>query len=184
MTGVQTCALPISLNFSASDGQKSSSKNISVWIRSRDDYRPLGYSYLSPLPASEYTSTQTKYVLVRFYNISPLAITNLSSFIQVTGASSGVHAGQTHIATDGRTVIFAMSTPFTPNELVTVSLSPGVAAANGGPITPYQYQFVISTHLPGAAPAPVIVSVPPPELSGTELSPPTQIGRASWGETG
>lgn len=161
------------LNFTANDGQKSSTKNISVWIRSRDDYRPLGYSYLSPLPGSEYTSPQTKYVLVRFYSIAPSAITNLSSFISVTGNSSGNHPGTTHIATDSRTVIFTMNAGFTPNELVTVSLSPGVPPASGGPITPYQYQFVISTHLPGAAAAPVVVSVPPPGVSGMDVPPPT-----------
>ncbi len=158
------------LTFTASDGQKTSTRNVSVWIRSRNDYRPLGYSYLSPLPASEYTSTQTKYVLVRFSSIAPSAITNLLSFIQVTGASSGVHSGTTRIATDRRTVIFTMSTGFTPNELVTVSLAPGVPPAAGGPIAPYQYQFVVSTHLPGPGPAVVSVSVP---ATGVDQPPPT-----------
>ena len=34
-------------------------------------YRPLGYLYLSPLPGAEYSSPQTKFVLVRFTDISP-----------------------------------------------------------------------------------------------------------------
>jgi hypothetical protein len=161
------------LTFTASDGQKTSTKNVSVWVRSRDDYRALGYMYLSPLPASEYTSTQTKYVLVRFSSVSPSAITNLSSFIRVTGVQSGVHPGQTHTAGDGRTVIFTMNTGFTANELVTVSLTPGVPPVGGGPIAPYQYQFVISTHLPGAATAPITISVPTPGASPTDQPPPT-----------
>ena len=53
-----------------------------------------------------------------------------------------------------------MTTDFAANELVTVSLSPGVPPAGGGPISPYQYQFVVSTHLPGSASAPAVVSVP------------------------
>ena len=65
-------------------------------------YRNLGYLYLSPLPGAEYSSSQTKFVLVRFKNISPAELTNLAQFIQVSGASSGIHAGQTKIASDQR----------------------------------------------------------------------------------
>jgi arylsulfotransferase ASST/concanavalin A-like lectin/glucanase superfamily protein/carbohydrate binding protein with CBM4/9 domain/dockerin type I repeat protein len=174
------------LNFSASDGQKASSRNVSVWVHSRNDYRPLGYMYLSPLPAAEYTSPQTRFVLVRFQNISPTAITNLSTFIQVTGGSSGPHAGQTKIAGDGRTISFQMSTDFTPNELVTVSLAPGVPPASGGPIASYQYQFVVSGHLPGAAAAPVAVASPPPNVWQPDVPPPAalDLNAASVGVAG
>ena len=151
--------------------RRPTTQNVSVWVHSQDDYRQLGYMYLSPLPGSEYTSRQTRFVLVRFQNISPTAITNLSSFIQVTGAVSGNHAGQTKIAQDGRTVIFTMTTDFTANELVTVSLTPGVPAADGGPISPYQYEFVISTHLPGAAVVPAVVSVPAANPGGSPVRP-------------
>jgi hypothetical protein len=133
------------LNFSASDGDKVASKNMSVWIGPKDDYRALGYMYLSPLPGAEYTAPQTRFVLVRFQNIAPSAVTNLSQCIQVTGALSGNHAGQTKIASDNRTVIFQMSANFQVNELVTVSLNPQTAA---GAISPYQYQFMTSGHLP------------------------------------
>ena len=34
-------------------------------------YRNLGYLYLSPLPGAEYTSSQTRFVLVRFKDIAP-----------------------------------------------------------------------------------------------------------------
>jgi hypothetical protein len=108
-------------------------------------YRNLGYLYLSPLPGAEYTSPQTKFVLVRFKDVSPSELTNLSQFIQVSGASSGTHAGQTKIASDQRTVIFEMSVTFQANELVTVVLTPQLAS---GTIEPYQYQFMISGHLP------------------------------------
>ncbi len=90
------------------------------------------YMYLSPLPGAEYTSPQTRFVLVRFRNISPTSITNLSTFIQVIGAQSGAHAGQTKIAGDGRTVMFRMASDFTPNEIVTVSMAPGVPRLPAG----------------------------------------------------
>jgi hypothetical protein len=111
-------------------------------------YRLLGYSYLSPSPGAEYSSPQTKFVLMRFQSVSPLAVTNLSTCITVSGARSGNHTGQTRIATDSRTVIFTMSADFQANELVTVSLSPQTAS---GALQPYQYQFMISGHMPDPA---------------------------------
>jgi hypothetical protein len=108
------------------------------------DYRNQGYLYLSPLPNAEYTSTQTKFMLVRFQNISPTAVTNLSQFIQVTGAASGLHGGQTRIASDGRTVILTLATAFQTYERVTVSLNPQLAPGTQGTVNPYQYQFMIS----------------------------------------
>ena len=125
------------------------------------------YMYLSPLPGAEYTSPQTRFVLVRFRNISPAAITNLSDFIQVNGVQSGAHAGQTKIAGDGRTVILEMTSDFITNEMVTVSLTPEVPPAAGEPVPQYQYQFVISGHFPGNSLAPRPVSAPaPPSTEG------------------
>jgi hypothetical protein len=111
------------------------------------EYRTLGYLYLSPQPQAEYTSAQTRFVLVRFSEVSPSAITNLSTFITVTGASSGAHSGLTHIAGDGRTVIFTMSRDFTDQELVTVTLNPGLASMSDGTALPYQYQFSVSRRM-------------------------------------
>jgi hypothetical protein len=110
------------------------------------DYGTLGYLYLSPLPGAEYVSAQTRFVLVRFKDVSPSAVTNLSTFVTVTGSSSGTHSGQTHVAMDGRTVIFQMTEDFSVNELVTVTLTPLVGSGSS-PDT-YQYQFVIGGHLP------------------------------------
>jgi hypothetical protein len=158
------------LSFSAGDGQKTYSKNISVWIRSTNDYRGLGYLYLSPLPGSEHTSPQTRFVLVRFRDISPSVLTNLSTFVQVAGVQSGMHPGTAKVAGDGRTVIFTMTTDFTNNELVTVTLAPGAPPESGGPISPYQYQFAISRHMPGPAPAPAEVT-PPSSISQLPSAP-------------
>jgi len=135
------------LQFNGSDGEKQTTNQLNVFIKSTGLYRQLGYSFLSPLPGAEYSSPQTRFVLVRFEDIPPSAVTNLSQFIQVTGARSGVHAGRTKIAGDNRTVIFQMSSDFQPNELVTVALTPAVGPGAGGTPQPYQYQFMISTHM-------------------------------------
>jgi hypothetical protein len=113
------------------------------------DYRSAGYMYLSPLPGAEYCAPGTMFILVRFQNISPAAVTNQAQFIQVSGFVTGVHAGQTKVASDGRTVIFSMSTTFSPYELVTVSLNPLVAPGTVGVIGPFQYQFMVSGPISG-----------------------------------
>ncbi len=110
------------------------------------DYRTLGYLYLSPLPGAEYVSAQTRFVLVRFKDVSPSAVTNLSTFLTVTGSSSGIHSGQTHVAMDGRTVICQMTTDFSVNEVVTVSLAPHSTSSSG--LGSYEYQFVVGGHTP------------------------------------
>jgi hypothetical protein len=149
---------------------------VSVWVLwlgifpVRAAITESAYRYLSPLPGAEYTSPQTRFVLVRFQNIAPAAVTNLSGFIQVTGEQSGAHAGQTRIASDGRTVIYQMTSDFATNETVTVSLTPEVPPAAGGPVPQYQYQFVISGHFAGGRFAARRVSAPATPLTkGTVL---------------
>lgn len=119
---------------------------VAVLSAASADYRSLGYLYLSPLPGAEYTSPQTEYILVRFQNISPSSITNLSQSIQVFGAVTGNHPGQTKIAQDGRTVIFDMPTsyPFQAYELITVSLNPQLALGTTGSVSAFQYQFAVA----------------------------------------
>jgi hypothetical protein len=134
------------LSFFAFDGEVGSTNQVKVVVKSTGAYRQLGYQYLSPIPGSEYTLPQTRYVLIRFSSISPGALTNLSSFVRVTGAMTGNHAGLTHVASDNRTVIFTMSTDFSPGEIATVSLAPGTSS--GPAIAPYQYQFVVAGHMP------------------------------------
>ncbi|MEE9365614.1 MAG: aryl-sulfate sulfotransferase, partial [Dehalococcoidales bacterium] len=118
-------------------------------------YREQGYQYLSPVPQSEYVLPQTRFILVRFETVSPYSLTNLSTFITVTGASSGTHSGLTKIASDDKTVIFDMSSDFSSNELVTVSMAP---AFDGATVEPYEYQFMVSKPMPGSLLAPAEAS--------------------------
>jgi hypothetical protein len=126
----------------------------------------LGYLYLSPVPGASYVSPQTRDVLVRFENVPPSEVTNLTtSFITVTGAASGPHSGLTHVASDGRTVIFEMGVDFNTNEMVTVTFNPQVALGAGGSVGPYQYQFMIAAPMPGSVPL-VARSPKAPVLAG------------------
>jgi hypothetical protein len=110
------------------------------------DYRNLGYLYLSPVPGAEYVSPQTRFVLVRFKDVSPDTLTNLSTFVTVTGSSTGIHSGQTHVAMDGRTVIYQMTTVFSLGESVTVSLAP--YSTSSPSLGACEYQFVVGGHSP------------------------------------
>ena len=92
---------------------------------------------------------------MRFEAVSPNDITNLQTFIDVTGGASGVHPGQTRIATDDRTVIFEVSSDFSSDELVTVTLTPTVDPCVPVVVEQYQYQFMVSGPMP----------FPPPPLS-------------------
>jgi hypothetical protein len=117
----------------------------------RGDYRTLGYRYLSPSPGAEYSSPQTRFVLVRLTDVAPADVTNLAtSFVTVNGTYSGAHLGGAHVAGDGRTIIFTMTNDFAPYEAVSVALNPQVRSGVGGTLAPYQYQFIISGHLPDA----------------------------------
>ena len=112
--------------------------------------RDAGYLYLSPVPGAPYVSPQTRYVLVRFKSVLPAEVTNLlTGFISVTGYLSGPHSGRTHLASDGRTVIFEMGTDFATNEVVAVTLSPQVAPGTSGTVNTYQYFFLIGAPATG-----------------------------------
>lgn len=102
----------------------------------------MGYQYLDPRPQSEYVAPETR-LLIRFEQVSPAYLANLSSFIQVVGEKSGVHAGKTTIATDGRTVVFVPAAPFLANEAVDVALSPQENRSQIQPVAPLEYRFYV-----------------------------------------
>jgi hypothetical protein len=131
----------------ASDGEKTNYATTGISLSFAGsltyEYYQKGYLYLSPVPRAQYESAQTKYLLVRFVEISPYDINNLSSFITVTGQNNHVYTGKTKIASDKKTVILELNSTFLNNELITVSLNP-VLDPNSGSIEPYTYQFMTS----------------------------------------
>jgi len=91
-----------------------------------------------------------------------MEVTNLrTSFITVTGAVSGPHSGVTHVASDGRTVVFTMPVDFSQNELVTVTLDPHLAGGAHGRLTLFEYQFMITAPMPGSPSTAVLSSTNP-----------------------
>ena len=136
--------------------------------RAQSAARMAGYLYLSPEPAAPYVSAQTRYVLVRLANVAPIEVTNLTtSFITVAGAISGPHSGVTQVASDGRTVVFAMPADFIQNELVTVTLNPQLAGGARGTLTLYEYQFMITAPMPASLSAAVFSSTMPVPIGDT-----------------
>ena len=118
--------------------------------RAQNAPHEAGYLYLSPIPGAVNVSAQTRYVLVRFEDITPSEVTNLTtSFITVTGVASGLHTGAIHVAVDGRTVIFEMGAGFSAKEVVTVALNPLMPPGAAGRVGSYQYQFTIATPIQG-----------------------------------
>jgi hypothetical protein len=139
--------------------------------------RQAGYLYLSPVPNASYESQQTRNVLVRFTHINPSEITNLATgFITVTGAHSGLHPGTCRLASDGRTVIFTMTRDFSTNELVTVSLQPGLNASTPDSVQSFQYQFMVTAPMPGSLP--LALSSPAPSLAGAPKEHQSEISTA------
>ena len=137
-------------------------------VRAQRPARAAGYRYLSPVPEAPYVSAQTRYVLVRFENVTPSAVTNLTtSFITVTGESSGRHSGVTRVASDGRTVMFEMAVDFNQNEPVTVTLNPQLEAEGSGRLEPYEYQFMITAPMPGPVPAARFAAPTPAQAGDT-----------------
>ena len=81
----------------------------------------LGIQYYSPLENAEYVSKAAT-IVVRYGPV--LTAQNLAGLqFVVQGLQSGLHAGQTILADDHKTVIFKPSNPFTPGEGVTVELN-------------------------------------------------------------
>ncbi len=144
-------------------------------------YKDQAYLYLSPAPNAKFVSPETRYFLVRFETVSVFDLTNLSSFIQVTGASSGIHSGQAHIASDNQTVIFEVDSKFVSAEVVTVSLNPTFSV---GSVEPFEYQFIISTYTPDSVPAPVLISESPESQTNERLQAFSDTTPAAAGKAG
>ena len=112
-------------------------------VTSYSKVHEYGYQYVSPRPQAEYLPSQSR-ILVRFASVSPYDLTNLSSFISVTGDRSGTHSGRTRIASDSSTVIFNPAKDFSKHETVTLTLSPQFNASAQGEVEYIKYEFYIS----------------------------------------
>ena len=81
----------------------------------------LALQYYSPLQNAEYVSKAATIVVRYGPVLSNQNLDDLKFVIQ--GSKSGLHAGQTILADDHKTVIFKPANPFTPGEQVTVNVN-------------------------------------------------------------
>ncbi|NQT24798.1 aryl-sulfate sulfotransferase [candidate division KSB1 bacterium] len=79
--------------------------------------------YLFPKPGTDNHPKETV-IIVRFNGLNPDRITNLNSFIDVSGNESGTSSGQAVISSDEKTIIFKPDNPFHAGERVSVRIAP------------------------------------------------------------
>lgn len=152
--------------------------------------RRAGFLYLSPVPRASYVSPQTRFILIRFANVAPAQVTNLTTgFVAVIGKQSGRHAGRVRVASDGKTVVFELASELAAHELVSVKLNPQLADQAAAEVKRFAYQFMTSGPMPGSFPSsraqgarlPVEIG-PNPQLAQTEplttAIPPTLVSKA------
>ncbi|MBN1997348.1 aryl-sulfate sulfotransferase [candidate division KSB1 bacterium] len=106
-------------------------------------YQQKGYQYLSPKPGAKHVSRYSR-IMVRLNTISPYQISNLISFIKVTGSESGNFPGRITIASDKRTMTFKPTNPFLPGEIVEVKLAPILNPENFKLVKFFQFQFEVA----------------------------------------
>ncbi len=87
----------------------------------------IGYQYLSPKPGAQHVSKEAS-IILRFADISPAALKNLSSFISVTDENGVRYDGQIKVASDNKSIIFDPAGSFASGSVVNVSLHPDVGA--------------------------------------------------------
>ena len=79
--------------------------------------------YLFPLPDSKLLPKETV-IIVRFNDLLADDITNLDSFISVSGELGGSVNGQAKISSDNKTIIFKSEFPYIAGEVITVRMVP------------------------------------------------------------
>ncbi|NQT26490.1 aryl-sulfate sulfotransferase, partial [candidate division KSB1 bacterium] len=79
--------------------------------------------YLHPIPESTRLPMETP-IIIRFWDISPSQIENLTSFISVKTEPGEAIAGQIETASDRKTILFYSDALYPQNEKIMVSLRP------------------------------------------------------------
>jgi len=114
--------------------------------------------YYSPLENSEYVSRAAT-IIVRYGPVlSDQALASLKFAVQ--GSASGLHAGQTILADDHKTVIFKPATVFTPGEQVTVNIN-GLQLDSQTTYPPLSYTFTVAVNQQPGSPGSSELSAPP-----------------------
>jgi Arylsulfotransferase (ASST) len=118
----------------------------------------LALQYYSPLQNAEYVSKDATIVVRYGPALSNQNLDDLKFTIQ--GAESGLHAGQTSLADDHKTVIFKPASPFTPGEQVTVKVS-SLQLDSQTSYLPLLYTFRVAINQQPGSPGSSELSAPP-----------------------
>ncbi len=121
------------------------------------------YQYIYPKPNSTRVSPHST-IILRFENGSP---THLNAIISAADENGDI-LGQTHLASDGKTIIFRPDEPFALGSTIHVSIQP----ENPLPVKPIAFQFHIME-----LPAIESVYVPEDELDNNTRSLPDNLGK-------
>ncbi len=103
---------------------------------------PAGFQYIFPGPGTKYVHPNST-IILRFRNISPKNVTNLSTCIKVSGGKSGPLSGKTIIASDNRTIIFTPEKSYKLGGKVYVIIEAQLSEFNSNAIQPLKYEFTV-----------------------------------------
>ncbi len=97
---------------------------LGLWLY--PSYAQGPFEYVSPRPQADLVSAGTTIAVRHGGPIDPNSVSN--AVFTVLGRQSGLQAGQTILADDGKTVIFQPNSSFIPSEVVTVTIAPNLLA--------------------------------------------------------
>jgi len=100
------------------------------------------FQYLSPKPNSILNSRETN-IIIRHGKEIDLSTIN-KSLLTVTGSLSGKHDGKLILSDDDKTIVFNPSTPYLPDENISVHLFNGIKTKNGEDIGSVEFSFKVS----------------------------------------
>ncbi len=112
-----------------------------IWCSS-SAYAQETFEYLSPRPGAMLVSAETTIGVRQGETIAESSLSN--STFRVEGGKSGLHPGQVILADDEKTVIFQPSAPFSPAEIVTVTIQSGIETTGGTVLGGLTYTFTVS----------------------------------------
>ncbi len=100
--------------------------------------RPSGVAYLYPPDSARYVLPQSTIIVRLDHEVGPLP--DPDSLFRVVGSVSGRHRG-TIVVSEGKTVIFKPSTPFSWNENVRVDLAADALTGSADPSEKFSFVF-------------------------------------------
>ncbi len=104
---------------------------------------PQTFEYISPKDNSNLVSLSTNIILKSSEYIEQSSLSQ-NEFI-VKGSLSGNHTGVVKLSDDNKTILFLPSVKFAPNEVINVTVNPGIKTINGTEFSKVSFQFHTTT---------------------------------------